>query len=356
MYKFTTDKPSNEKPLTKQSKLDSFFMVKSNPNSVSRRCFIYNPTVCDAFFANVPDQNMDTFIACKNNIKLYLRKSDSGNGIGIVPPLLPNVLNTCKGGSNVPLLKSNLQKAIRRFETSVALNSALLLLQLDPVQLIRRLPIIYIEDVCLIDSLPVLIWFLMADKDYVLTLRDKWHIIGFVKNLCEVRNMYYPNDEKVEQSFTHEQLITETNSDCLLAIYYRSLWGGMPGDMRMLQTSIRYYIDNPDKIVKRTLYTYDELLTELESGTEVHLTILDEAIDFHPFPKMLTMLLKRIEDDYELPPDITGDTIKKYIWFCESGINYRKPLTIEKRDSMVNDELWSIIVRYLSDVRSALVF
>ena len=124
----------------------------------------------------------------------------------------------------------------------------------------------------------------------------------------------------------------------------------------MLQTSIRYYIDNPDKIVKRTLYTFDELLTKLGLGTGLELNILDEAIDFHPFPKMLTMLLKRIEEDYDLPPDITVDTIKKYIWFCESGINYRKPITMEKRDSMVNEELWSIIIRYLSDVRSALVF
>jgi hypothetical protein len=129
----------------KQLKLDSFFKVSVTPSS-SKKSFIYDPANCDAWFDYQPG-NSDTYITCKEGIRLYYRQSGyATRPLPVVnsPPIF------------VPLLKSNLQKAVRRMDTNAALTTTLMLLELDPVEVIRRLPIIYIEDVCLIDSLPVL--------------------------------------------------------------------------------------------------------------------------------------------------------------------------------------------------------
>ncbi len=321
-----------------QSKLDNFFKVKVSPDTTSKKCFIYDPANCNAYFANAPEEDC-TFVTCREKIKLYIRKT-------VDVSALPNVY--CLKTQSIPLLKSNLQKAIRRFQTNIAISTTILLLQLDPVELIRRLPIIYIEDVCLIDSLPIMTWFLMADKDYKITNLDKWYIVSFVKNLCEVKQ-FYPNEEKVPNDFTHEQLCQYPNYDCLLAIFYRTFYGGMAGDMNMLETSIQYYIDNPSKVIPKTIYNFADFHIEPE------VIILDEAIDFHPFPKMLTYIMINILKDYDVSDDITGETVKKYIWLCESGINFRKEKTIKTQKELTKDELWPIIQEYLPQARNKML-
>ena len=81
----------------------------------------------------------------------------------------------------MPLIKSNLQKAVRRCDNQIAIQSALVLIQMAPMELLRRLPIIYIEDVCLMDSYSIVVWLMMADKDYsALKKRDIDIILNIV--------------------------------------------------------------------------------------------------------------------------------------------------------------------------------
>lgn len=321
----------------KQSKLDSFFKVSITP-STSKKSFIYCSSICEAWFDYQPAEG-DTYITCKEGIRLYYRQTNyATRPVPIVnsPPIF------------VPLLKSNLQKAIRRMDTEAALTTALMLLELDPVELIRRLPIIYIEDVCLIDSLPVLIWLMMVDKEYKLTNNDKWNILSIVRNLCEVEQ-FYPNIIKENKEFNFNMLEKYPHGDLLLSIYYRSLYGGMKGDMAMLETSIQYYIDNPDKIVKQTKYS------PMNLTIDPVVRIIDEAIDFHPYPKMLRLIMTNMLNDFDLPDEVDGELVKKYIWFCQSAINFRKPETIDKSNTMKKDELWEIILEYLPNVRKLLL-
>ena len=134
-----------------QTKLDNFFTIRPNTNNNSKKCFIYDPDEYRAFFDKIPNSNRDIFISNKLDIKLYYR----------VPLKTTNfefpIINSAY---RVPLLKSNLQKAIRRGKTEVAISTALFLLQSNSIEFLRRLPIIFIEDVCLMDSISIPIWLI----------------------------------------------------------------------------------------------------------------------------------------------------------------------------------------------------
>lgn len=314
-----------------QRKLDSFFKITINHNERNKKCFIYEPENYKAFFTTKP-LNSDTFIANKSGVKLYYRYQRPKE----IPIPIINV------NFPIPLLKSNLQKAIRRCDNDIAIQSSLAILQTKPMELLRRLPIIYIEDVCLLDSYPIVTWLMMADKDYTLCKTDIDILLNIVNSLCNCKE-YFDYREKKENPpyFSHESLQEYENHDELLSIYYRSEYGGMKGDMKMLKTAIEYYIENPSKITK-TIYdsiVYDKIDTNLE--------ILIEAIDFHPYPHMLTILSRMTE--------INKDLIKEFIWFTESGYNIRKPFTIESSKQYEERREWRKIQRCLDNVREELI-
>jgi hypothetical protein len=213
--------------------------------------------------------------------------------------------------------------------------------ELEPMELLRRLPIIYIEDVCLMDSYPIIVWLMMADKDYKLTTTDFDIILNIVNSLCNCRDYFDYRDNNYEYSFSHESLQDYENYNELLSIYYRSEYGGMKGDIQMLKTAIDYYINNPLEISK-TVYisvNYDKIAP--------HLEILIEAIDFHPFPQMLTTLSRITKIEKEI--------IKKCIWFVESGYNIRKCETIESSKLYEERMEWRKIECYLDDIRNDLI-
>lgn len=313
-----------------QQKLDSFFKITINHNERNKKCFIYHPKNYKAFFATKP-LDTDTFIANKSGIKLYYRYMKPKD---IKYPIID-------ADYSVPLLKSNLQKAVRRCENKIAVQTTLAILQKEPMELLRRLPIIYIEDVCLMDSYPIPVWLMMADKDYIMTTTDIDIILNIVNSLCNCRKYFDFRENTTVFNFNHELLQDYVNCDELLSIYYRSEYGGMKGDMQMLKTSIDYYINNSsesEKTVFDSIY-YDKLDTQLE--------ILVEAIDFHCFPQMLHTLSKRTQID--------KDTIKKCIWFVESGYNIRKCETMENSKLYEERSEWRKIECYLDDIRSNLI-
>ena len=313
-----------------QRKLDSFFKITINHNERNKKCFIYDPENYKAFFATKP-LDTDTFIANKSGVKLYYRYMKPKD---IKVPIID--ADYC-----IPLLKSNLQKAVRRCENKIAIQSSLAILQKEPMELLRRLPIIYIEDVCLMDSFPITVWLMMADKDYRMTTTDIDIILNIVNSLCNCREYFDFRSNDNIYNFSHEMLQDYENYNELLSIYYRSEYGGMKGDMQMLKTSIDHYINNPMESQKTVFNSinYDKLNGELE--------ILVEAIDFHPFPQMLNTIAKLTDIDKEI--------IKKCIWFVESGYNVRKCDTITNSNLYEERKEWKIIQKYLDDVRSDLI-
>jgi hypothetical protein len=315
-----------------QSKLDNYFKIIPKYDERNKKCFIYDPLNYKAFFDTKPEPT-DKFITSKLDIKLFYRDPKSDLNIDI-----PTI--DCK--YNMPLIKSNLQKAVRRRDNQIAIQSALALIQTAPMELLRRLPIIYIEDVCLMDSYSIVVWLMMADKDYgTLKKRDINIILNIVNSLCDCKSYFNYIKNDYNYAFTHETLQFVPNGSQLLSVYYRSEYGGMKGDMQMLKVAIDYYRMHPTE-VKITEYgniNYSNIEREIE--------VLVEAIDFHCYPHMLNILNKITH--------INKETIKMCIWFVESGYNVRKPETQESSKEYEERMEWKKIEKHLEDVRCDLI-
>jgi len=328
--------------MEKQSKLESFFTVKMNHNKKNKKCFIYDRDISKAFFETEPGLE-DTFLVKRSDgIKLYCR------GRSVLEMRSFPIIETT---ACIPLLKSNMQKAVRRGHADIAVASALAILQKNPMQLLRRLPIIYIEDVCLHDSYPVVVWLMMADKEYIITQADIQLILQIVNQLALCPLFYdrsYENDNdndndlsnKKKQLLSHTFLQDKPEHSILLSLYYRMQYGGMKCDVQMLEKSIYYYIDHSDKI--RRGFSSDALIIDPV------LEILVEAIDFHPFPSLL--------NDLSRMTGLEKEVIKEFIWFVESAYNRRKPETIEDSKRYEERREWKKIERFLEDVRMQFIF
>lgn len=296
----------------------------------NRKCFIYDPANYKATFENHPVEG-DRFLSIKLGISLYYRPHME------VFPELPIVDTKI----SIPLLKSNLQKAIRRSYTTIAIQTALAIIQKDPIELLRRLPIIYIEDICLMDSYSIVVWLMMAEKDHVLDTMDIHILLHCVKSLCECPTYYddladYMTIDKLSHEFIQDSL------DAVIAVYYRSQYGGTKGDMKMLQNAVYYYKEHSSEIGKTEYHTidYHSIMDSVE--------ILPEAIDFHPFPYMLTILQKKTR--------MEKDMIKEWIWFTESAVNIRKQYTMDKSNEMMETDEWKAISYFLDNVRNYVIF
>jgi hypothetical protein len=343
-----------------QSKLDSFFK-KNRFESNRKKYFIYDPENTIAFFSNIIDPK-DIFLSsrCKgpSSVDLYLRPKTNSkskpldNSIDLFELEHPSLIRELSYFTDkVPLLKSNLQKAIRRGNKKIAIYTTILLLKLDSNALFRRLPIIMIEDVTLFDSMDILMWWCIASasttattsNSYKFSSNDFYILINIVSNLCDCLEFFnYDPDIQTESTINYNEI--QKDYSHTLGLYYRKLYGGMKGDMRMLDTAIEYFSRNPLEL-KRTTYIS---LSEFKIDPEEHLEIIPEAIDFHCYPQILKELNKEF-------PYLTEEQIREMIWFSESAINIRKPTTIEKSNIYREIKAWNQVKKELDILRSLLV-
>lgn len=186
-----------------------------------------------------------------------------------------------------------------------------------PSEALRRLPIIYIEDVCFMDSLHIVVWLMICEKEHVITSWDVYLLICSVISLCETDNIY--------DNGNHE----EDQNDCVLVLKIRALYGGMKGDIEMLK-NVKCNKIIATNYPKKIEYSH-------------HIEILDEAIDFHPFPGLLNYISKNSGVELGL--------IKRMIWIAESGVNLRKKESIEESDKIQNTNEWFIIKKWLTRYR-----
>jgi hypothetical protein len=283
--------------------------------------FIYDPENRRAFFSDQAE-GIEIVSRVKNTVQMYLIPSTS-----LSTPVIP-ILQSPDG---TPLLKSNLQKAIRRRETIVAVQTAILLLQREPMEMLRRLPIIAVEDVSLIDTFPVMIWLMMAGAAYRLTTHDIDLILHIVWTLSE-------SQKAIEYSkCVSEPEIPEQS--ILRSVYYRWKYGGMKGDLDLLHGVIKYHSEHSDSHILATKFnqiSYDKIEKE-------PIMLLIESIDFHPFPMMLTHL--------SLDTGLSKDVIREWIWKAESRLNERKQWTMKEAIRYRNTPEWRMIEPCLEETR-----
>jgi hypothetical protein len=203
-----------------------------------------------------------------------------------------------------PLLKSNLQKAIRRKARDVALRTAWWLLAKEPTELLRRLPVILCEDTqAHARLLTEVVWLMAASsKGYHLTWADAAIVMAAVATALETTEEW---NLHVSVSGMH-LLTTERIVDpCVLALHVRASFGGMRGDTAFLER-LR------DRAAIGDLPFWPGPICWLEEDIPwlvPEQDILLEAVDQHTYPRLAHAI-----------PDLRMDAI----WWCRSAVSARR--------------------------------
>lgn len=235
-------------------------------------------------------------------------------------PFKLNTIKKKKDDNLFPLLKSNLQKQVRRKDFH-AVATCKLMLELNEFECLRRLSVIAAEDVEISKETSVIVWLMAAvSKNYLLSEKDKKFILIYVGNLVSHNICRRLSNDMVETTNIYD-IINSNHSDkeYIAGIFFRLAYGGSLDDLTMI-----------NKICNNVIMKDKNLLSfknKMLINTE--LEINEAAVDFHIYPN----ICKEISND----TGIDDSTVKELIWNCSSGINLR----VNNNQNI--DERWEII-------------
>ncbi len=255
-------------------------------------------------------------------------KVNTGEGIVEIRYVTNNaiLLNKSKKEMPVqlyPLLKSNLQKQVRRGEKE-AVVTASMMMDINDFEFLRRLSIIAGEDVELSVETSIIVWYMAAvSKGFVLCAKDKEFILQYVSNLCEhkVCRRLERGVDGLNNELTMKEILESRHDDKekLAGILFRIYFGGLTGDLPMMSVLCDDFLKG-----KRL-----NCLEKKHIENKISLKFTDSAVDFHIYPNLISLIAQ--------DTSIEEDIIRKAIWECSSRINYRFP---EKTNL---DTVWSRI-------------
>jgi hypothetical protein len=232
---------------------------------------------------------------------------------------------------NTSILKSNLQKTMRRQYIVQCLSTTLQLLKQDTAELLRRLPVIILEDTQYNHyTYTHLIWLMIAhSKGYTLTEQD-------VQLIMDATATALMSDYRYDLQL--EPTETQKYPECItsyIAIQLRAIYGGLKGDQAFLKRLALRSVDFPDIPEEKKSQLFEVDLKKIEPFNPI-CHIIQQAIDFHCCPYLL-------EHIQELEPDIKE--VKEVIWWHWSSPNRRlfiddtiaKSYETEERDKTLED-------------------
>jgi len=210
-------------------------------------------------------------------------------------------------------LKSNLQKAIRRQRTDVALATAWQLLLQEPNELLRRLPIIATEDACWTTNTNHVVWIMAwyAKTQRLLDVHVAV-ILGHIQQLCSLCTAF--DYRALDDSFEPSELPIYSgtiHSSFPWALVIRQNYGGMRGDMRLLA-----FTRAREGWIEAPLVLWTEPFPPPFSVAHQ----LPEAIDFH-----CSDIVTRVRAT--VAPHLSLAQWRQMVWVYRSGWNARKPWT-----------------------------
>ena len=256
------------------------------------------------------------------------------------------------------LLKSALQKSIRRNKVDEALSITKSLIDKDPRACLRRLMVIALEDSILPPNYTELA--VLTDharqKGSSLTEADKTLVLTMVADLtrCEWRDF-----DKNNPDYSKEYKLAKLEDEELAlinAINYRTKIGGYKDDMDML----RSYANVWNKRFAEGTWNMDKLKSyftgEVVEYADVQYASIEdipvEAPDFHVSPvgrillkkpyvsKMLQEAMPEGTRQWAKPYTSNEDILNKIVWTLRSGINFKKVLWTGKPvDWLVSDKI-----------------
>jgi hypothetical protein len=256
----------------------------------------------------------------------------------------PYKFDTVLDRKHMPVYKSNLQKCVRRRLHNNAVRTAYAMHSAETDDLLRRLPIIMIEDVVLHPCIVLLVWWMMAwTKGYRLSTVEIKYLLGIVYLLCDIEIRETTLDKK---TFSAQQTDDYRNS-MVKALMIRKSYGGMACDANLIDCICNSWhsrgIHAPEydwwtqiwkkpvrHVILRTLDVCDKT------------DIIIESIDYHCFPWMLDKLCQS-------HPSISRDQIKSAIWIYSSNVNVRKQCC-DRRDFIADPSIYPVYVEIAATV------
>jgi hypothetical protein len=316
----------------RQLKLNNYIKITAMVSKINKY-FIYIPEERRAIYINRVEED-DKFIIRESGLELYIRERSERK----------KWKPQRNGNISIPFVKSNLQKGIRRKDEYVVYQSILWLLSEDKKSLLRRLPIIMIEDTKLFEQLEIIIWLMITYKEYELKEEDVEILLCIVKNMIE-ENDYFDYETLIEDTKFDD--IEKIQNCSLRSLAYREKYGGMKGDMIMINKAIHYYLKNENLIGKIKHYDMRHIMEKYQDMDSMYIDIIWEAIDFHCYPFILTNISKKT--------GYARDMIKQYIWYSDSAWNERKDNTKITTNEYKRKKEWTKINKELEKERNKIV-
>jgi hypothetical protein len=229
--------------------------------------------------------------------------------------------------SLVSLHKSHLQKCVRRSNAHGAVWSAGVLLDVAPDALLRRIPIVMIEDVAPHTCLTVLVWLMASGCQLTVTMH-RW-ILGTVWLLASAphRDPVPPHHATPPPSTA---IVTRTittlggggvHSDLIFAMLLRRSFGGMQGDMEMMGLSAH-------RSMQQSVVDWAPV-TPVDGSPRPPWELA--AVDFH-----ICHVVKTLADRTRL----AEKTIRRAMWHCSSSSTDKLPAPPEPADMDTLRAVW----------------
>jgi hypothetical protein len=240
------------------------------------------------------------------------------------------------GEGVIPLLKSNLQKCIRRQLKERAMRTARLLMDLDMSLFMRRLSIIMLEDVVLHECFPILLWLTAAvSKGFIPPTPMMEWLMGVVEWMCsEGREDYWTHSidnttpllSTKEHKIMYKRVDGHSSRDMIYSLFLRQAYGALPGDQAMI-THFASLVESGVIIPSTTPIKRIDLgkITPLPLGQ-----VEPCSADFHCFPQVVATLFREKKQVY------TEQQIKNAIWHHSSRYNKRVILPEEEKRKLAN--------------------
>lgn len=239
-----------------------------------------------------------------------------------------------ESGPSLSLLKSALQKAIRRNDVGRAVRCAKALMEKNIIDFLRRLAVIVLEDVILHPDYDKLIEILKSISSIKKSPNESEQdfLINLVADLAktEWRDDFVHIIKFNSLTGKEEGEIGEKEFNLIRAIKYRAVIGGMGGDVMMLEKYAKIWEKRfKNGLTVEDLKKYFQFHTEFKYKDIKEITendILKEAVDFHCSP-LLPILLRKpymlnlIKSEFGDEEKSVEDRLKDIIWRMRSGIS-----------------------------------
>ena len=149
---------------------------------------------------------------------------------------------------------------------------------------------------------------------------------GRINSSWRIEDFRYRCDDKLDN---------KPLKNILFSLMVRKSFGGMKGDMRMLEGTIITYLNNPHLYQSRMI---DKIKT-IRIHKSLYINDFElSVVDFHCYPIILTILNQKF-------PQYSNEDLKKCIWKYSSSLNKR---IIE--ESKIG-EYWNIWLQIKTDYR-----